>query len=380
MMKSSRRPVYFAGSDLICTHGAGIDAAARACLDGKVSPQSLTLPSFETDIALPYCGIGDARPPYERLHAVVSAVIAQSTLTPDKLHRTGLFIGTSSGDIGLHEQRYAAERAAGKTAVVIRHPFQGEMAEWLAREFNLGGPRYSFSTACSASANALLYAAWMIREGRLNHALVLGVEFHNRISLMGFNSMLLIARNGVCRPFDAAREGIVLGEAIAATLLSAEPKTPPRWKLHGGGSLCDASHPTNPAPEKIAETIQLALNDAALAAEDIAAIKAHGTGTSSNDQGEGLGMCKVFGAQPPPFTSIKPVLGHTLGACGVLETLVAQRCLEQGLLPVTAGFQTPDPTLGIAPLSANHAVARGPVLLNFFGFGGNNCSLVVTPC
>jgi 3-oxoacyl-(acyl-carrier-protein) synthase len=88
----------------------------------------------------------------------------------------------------------------------------------------------------------------------------------------------------------------------------------------------------------------------------------------------------VFGDRPPSFTSIKPVLGHTLGACGVLETLTIQRCLEQGQLPATVGFQQIDPNLGIAALSTNLSLKPGTTLLNFFGFGGNNCSLVMTPC
>ncbi|MGH8461356.1 MAG: beta-ketoacyl synthase N-terminal-like domain-containing protein [Stenotrophobium sp.] len=378
-MNRTRRPVYFIGGELVSMHGIGVDTASQACLHACAQPQPVMLPNLEADIALPYCPITDALTAYQRLHAVARTALARAQLTPEQRMRSGLFVGTSSGDIALHEQRYAAECDAGSDGIAIRHPFHGDMAEWLAREFGIDGPRYTLSTACSASANALLYAAWMIREGRIDHALVLGVEFQNRISLMGFNSMLLIARNGACRPFDVAREGIVLGEAVAATVLSATPAVSSRWQLSGGGSLCDASHPTNPAPEKIAETIRLALADAQFAASDIVAIKAHGTGTSSNDLGEGLGMRQVCG-EPPPFTSIKPVLGHTLGACGVLETLVTQRCLEQGLLPATAGFRDADPALGIVPLTANHAVKPGPVLLNFFGFGGNNCSLVMAPC
>jgi 3-oxoacyl-(acyl-carrier-protein) synthase len=379
-MNAARRPIFFSGGALVSTHGVGADAAALACLAQSVQPQRLTLPNLEADISLPYCRITDLQAPYERLRAVAEAAMSQSRISAAQRRHTGLFVGTSSGDIALHELHYAQERAATAEAIAIRHPFHGEMAEWLAREFELGGPRFTLSTACSASANALLYAAWMIREGRIDHALVMGVEFQNRITVMGFNSMLLIARTGACRPFDVAREGIVLGEAVAATVLSAEPSAAARWMLCGGGSLCDASHPTNPAPEKIAQTIRLALADAQVGAGAIVAIKAHGTGTSSNDLGEGLGMRQVFGNRLPPFTSIKPVLGHTLGACGVLETLTMQRCLERGLLPATAGFRDADPALEIAPLTANQAVNPGPLLLNFFGFGGNNCSLVMAPC
>ena len=91
-------------------------------------------------------------------------------------------------------------------------------------------------------------------------------------------------------------------------------------------------------------------------------------------------MRAVFGKRLPPFTSIKPVLGHTLGACGVLETLTIQRCLCDGTLPSTAGFEQIDAMLGIAPISANHEMKPAPMLLNYFGFGGNNCSLVIAPC
>jgi 3-oxoacyl-[acyl-carrier-protein] synthase I len=379
-MSNSRRPVYFIGSDLISTHGTGVEKAAQACLQGVIRRQTVSLPNLEADISLPYCPMQDARAPYERLHAVVDAALSQSNISNDQRLHCGVFVGTSSGDIGLHEQRYAGECANGAGAIAIRHPFHGDMAARLAHDFNLAGPIYTLSTACSASANALLYATWMIRQGRINHALVLGVELQNRISLMGFNSMMLIARGGVSRPFDLAREGIVLGEAIAATVLSAEQNQNTHWQLEGGANFCDASHPTNPAPEKIAETIRLALQDAQYTANDITAIKAHGTGTSSNDHGEALGMRQVFGDRPPSFTSIKPVLGHTLGACGVLETLTIQRCLEQGQLPATVGFQQIDPNLGIAALSTNLSLKPGTTLLNFFGFGGNNCSLVMTPC
>lgn len=379
-MTDLRRPVYFTGADLISAHGVGIEAAAQACLQGLIRRQNVLLPNLVADISLPYCPMQDERAPYERLRAVVESALLQSGISDAQRQRCGIFLGTSSGDIAMHEQRYAAESSTAANAIAIHHPFHGDMAARLTHEFQLGGPAYTLSTACSASANALLYASWMIRQGRIDHALVLGVELQNKISLMGFNSMLLIARSGISRPFDVAREGIVLGEAIAATVLSSERTESTHWRLVGGASFCDASHPTNPAPEKIAETIQLALRDACYMPAEITAIKAHGTGTSSNDLGEALGMRKAFADQPPPFTSIKPVLGHTLGACGVLETLTIQRCLEQGVLPATTGFQQIDPSLGIAALSANQPLNPGPILLNFFGFGGNNCSLVMTPC
>src|SRR3546814_12919779 len=107
------------------------------------------------------------------------------------------------------------------------------------------------------------------------------------------------------------------------------------WQLLGGASTCDTLHPTNPAPDKIATTMRMALADAGVHAGEITAIKAHGTATRANDLAEGLGLTLVFGEAPPPFTSLKPVLGHTLGACGAPETAASTAFLDHGFLPPT---------------------------------------------
>jgi 3-oxoacyl-(acyl-carrier-protein) synthase len=290
-------------------------------------------------------------------------------------------VGTSSGDMAAQERRYRKELNTDPAALPIRAPAFGSIADSLTQRLRIGGPRYTVSTACSAGANALLYAAWMIREGRADHALVVGAELRNDISLLGFSSMHLIASNG-CRPFDADRTGIVLGEVLAVTVLGCEPpqRSGRLWRLHGGATLCDHSHPTSSSPEKIALTMQRALRDAGIDSADIRAIKTHGTGTASNDLNEALGLLRSFGPQAPPFTSIKPLLGHTLGACGVAETLAIQACLDRGLLPGTSGFRDTDPEIGIRPQTVPLSIEPGPVLLNYFGFGGNNCSLVIGPC
>jgi 3-oxoacyl-(acyl-carrier-protein) synthase len=243
----------------------------------------------------------------------------------------------------------------------------------------LSGPCFSFGTACSASANALLYATWMIREGLLDHAVVVGLEWRNQLTPLGFNSMLLVARDG-CRPFDAKRNGIVLGEAVAVAVLGAGKPAHAAWQLAGGATLCDVSHPTQPSSTRIADTLRQALDDAGASIADILAIKAHGTGTPGNDLSEGQALRAVFGDEPPPFTSIKPLFGHTLGACGVVETLATLACLDADFLPGTAGFREPDAEIGLTPLTQPRELSRAPVLLNFFGFGGNNCCLVARPC
>lgn len=251
----------------------------------------------------------------------------------------------------------------------------GMLADTLARRLGVNGPCMTFNTACSSSANAALYAARLIDSGAIEHALVLGTESYNRLSLLGFASLMLVSDSGL-RPFDASRDGLVLGEGVGALVLG-RPERGRAAHISGGANLCDTSSATNSRPEAIAHVMQSALTDAGITVSDLAAIKAHGTSTPSNDKAEGEGMKLAFGDRLPPFTSMKGHFGHTLGACGALETAALLAVLDAGFLPATAGFAERDPDLGISPMTERGGAAEGHYLLNYFGFGGNNTSLVL---
>ncbi|MGH8446159.1 MAG: beta-ketoacyl synthase N-terminal-like domain-containing protein, partial [Solimonas sp.] len=321
------------------------------------------------DIVLPYFRRSGAA-------AAVSA-LAQRALPADlpRDERLGLFVGSSSSGIASHEAAYQRSVTAGIDDFPIHAPDQSRNARALHAALSLRGPHYALSTACSSAANALLYAGFALRDGTLDDALALGIEEENRISQQGFFSLMLATRT-LSKPFDAQRDGIALGEGAAVLHLSAQ-RGISRWQLLGGASLCDVSHPTNPSAQRIADTMRLALEEAGIAASEVRAVKAHGTGTRANDQAEAQGLRLLFGDAVPPFTSLKPVLGHTLGACGALETAAFAACLERGFVPPTAGFADADPELGLAPLREAAAWRGGVALLNFFGFGGNNCSLLL---
>lgn len=372
------RRVYLTGGALHCAAGEDLDRVANACMSAPPLPPRRTLDTQLGVINLPYFEFAEAQPVMTRLVALVQNVLDRAALPAAARTRIGVFVGTSSGLIQEYERAYAEEIARGDGALALRHPYTGEIAEQLAARIGSVGPRHTFTTACSAGANALLYASWMIRERQIDHALVIGAEFGNRISLLGFHGLALIAPER-CRPFDLQRAGVVLGEGAAVALLGHE-RGDATWEMLGGGTLCDTSHPTSPAAGMIAQTLRQALADARLAPADIRAIKAHGTGTPANDLAEGQGICEMFGARPPPVTSIKPVFGHTLGACGVVETLAFTRCLERGWMPATPACIEPDPEIPLTPLRENQRTDAGAVLCNYFGFGGNNCCLVLAPC
>ncbi|MEQ1439938.1 beta-ketoacyl synthase N-terminal-like domain-containing protein [Fontimonas sp. SYSU GA230001] len=377
-MAPGARPVYLRAGDVLCAAGRGAAAAAEACLQQSTHPARIEFSSLGVPVQLPYFRIDGARgAPDADLLRLARDVIDAAQIDDARRRRMGLFLGTSSGGIAQHEHDYAEAVARDPDALAIFNPDQSRSATRLYSALGLQGPNFTLSTACSSAANALLYATWAVREGHVDDALVVGIEFENRVSQQGFHSLLLATRE-LSRPFDLRRDGIMLGEGAAVAVISRDPpRRGPVWRLRGGGTFCDTTHPTNPSAAQIAHTIRLALTDAGVAAEQIGAIKAHGTGTRANDLSEGLGLREVFGERVPPFTTIKPVLGHTLGACGLLETLAFAACLDRGRIPATRHFEQPDPEIGIAPLTAPAPWTGGPVLLNTFGFGGNNCALVL---
>jgi 3-oxoacyl-(acyl-carrier-protein) synthase len=373
------RPVYLAGGELLSCHGGGIAAAASACLAQIAAPGRVTAPYMAGELTLPYYRLRDGQTSVrETLRKLGESALHSAGVGTDARRRTALLLGSSSLDVNLHEQQYLEARGKDPDAIPLRNPDQGFVAECLATDLGLQGPRYTLLTACSASANALLYAAWMIRREIVDEALVVGTELFNLTSLLGFHGMLLLSKSGTCRPFDVRRDGIVLGEAVAVAVLSNKPGRA-RWRIAGGATLCDTAQPTNSVPGKIAEVIAKALLDSGYSAQDIACVKAHGTATGANDLSEAAGIRAVFPRGVPPMTSIKPVLGHTLGACGVVETLTMLECLERGVIPAAANYAEADPELPLQPLTRNQPYRGGPVLLNYFGFGGNNCALVIAP-
>jgi 3-oxoacyl-(acyl-carrier-protein) synthase len=278
--------------------------------------------------------------------------------------------GSNALALAEHDYLRLLTESPGKRPIV-RDP--SALAGQLARELGARGAVLTFSTACSSSANALLVARDLLARGKVARALVVGVESLNAITLAGFQSLLLLDAHG-CRPFDAQRAGLQLGEGAAALLLEREGAGP---RLLGGANLCDIHHVTSASPDgaAMARCMRAALDDAGVAA--VAAIKAHGTGSRENDAAEAAAMRTVFGAAIPPFTALKRYFGHTLGACGAIETVAMLAALENGFVPAAGGFESADETLGCTPLTANGSAAHGTYLLNYFGFGGNYASLVI---
>jgi len=287
-----------------------------------------------------------------------------------------LFVGSSSFDISVSESLYRKELAAGGDSLPLRSSSFGNLAEAVQERFGLRGEDYTFNTACTASANGAWYAARLIQAGAIDHALVLGVELVNDLTALGFFGLGLLTRTTM-RPFDPDRDGLALGEACSALVLG--PGDPDRSYLRGGANLCDTHSmvAANTDGSMVAAVIEQALADAALPAAAIAAVKAHGTATPSNDEAEAAGMLRAF-ATVPPICALKPFIGHTLGACGLTELVLFYRAIERGFLIATPGIGSDPAALGVVLNQTERPLSQGHFMLNSFGFGGNNTALVIS--
>jgi 3-oxoacyl-(acyl-carrier-protein) synthase len=252
----------------------------------------------------------------------------------------------------------------------------------IADYFGLYGHSLAVATACSSGALAIAAAAEMIQTGEADVMLAGGTDSLSRTTWSGFHSLLLVDSAG-CRPFDANRAGISLGEGAAVLVLEAEETARRRGakmlaRLAGWGASCDAHHTTAPHPEGAGAVaaMQSALRCAGLEPSAIDYVNAHGTGTRDNDLAESKALKTVFGGRVPPFSSTKRVFGHALAASGAIEAVVCVEALRRQELPPNPGFSAPDPAIGLEPITALRRAPLTHVMSNSFGFGGNNAALI----
>ena len=374
--------VYIRGCGVVSSLGRGLAAQREALASGRSRPEALVLDDLDERRGSYLYHRVDRPAGPDRLrgmaHDAMDDALANACLSDGERRKAALFVGTSSSEIGESEWLYEQDVRRGEPDFPMRVSGHGRFTSELCRAYGFYGGEFLFSTACSSSANALIYAFRMIRAGLLDDAVVLGTECFNKISLYGFDALML-ASDAPSRPFDRDRRGLVLGEGVAALVLSSRPAPRAERPVYvlGGSNLCDTTSATNSSPQAVADVMREALTDSGVHPSQVRAVKAHGTSTPTNDLVEGQAMCAVFD-DPPPFTSLKSMIGHTLGACGALETAGILACLDAGFFPPTANFENPMDDLPIAPVASPRPVEPGHFLLNFFGFGGNNSSLVIS--
>jgi 3-oxoacyl-[acyl-carrier-protein] synthase-1 len=349
------KPVYLAGRGLACTLGLDVQSSVTAMRTGGDATSFCFLPG-EPGERFPYRAIAGVRGDWtERTRELIRRVALEAGVQPAR--DGALFIATSSFDIGAVEQG-----AAGMDYTA----FADQLAAWLAWV----GPVYVVSTACTSSLNAMLAAHALLRSGAVQDALVLGVESNNRLTLGGFAALQLLSP-GRSKPFGAQRDGLVLGESVAALRLST--REPSLWKMLGGANVVDGTQPTSACASAMVRMYQSALAHCGLAADAIDLIKVQAAGSPGNDAIEAQGLRDMFQAMPA-LVSLKSVIGHTMGASGAAEIALLTACLERGVWPVYA--DAVDAALGVN-LAVHQPDAVRRVMATILGFGGGHSTVVL---
>ncbi|MEO8079918.1 MAG: beta-ketoacyl-[acyl-carrier-protein] synthase family protein [Caldimonas sp.] len=293
--------------------------------------------------------------------------------------RIALVLGTSTSSIGATEDAYRALDAEGRFPAGNRNPrvhTMHSLGGFVQEALALEGPNVTVSTACSSSAKVFATAERMIRLGLVDAAVVGGVDTLCGSVLFGFNALQLVSTEP-CRPFDAARSGISLGEAAGFALLERAEAGSAAPRLVGYGESSDAHHMSTPHPEGLGAERALddALARAGIGAEAVAYVNLHGTASAKNDEVEAALVARRFPASTHA-SSTKGLTGHTLGAAGIVEAVASLLAIDAGLKPGTVNTRDLDavcgPQIRLAPAQGEVRYA----LSNSFGFGGNNCVLV----
>jgi len=295
-------------------------------------------------------------------------------------HRIAVIIGTSTSGILETEQAYRQRNAQGKLPGNFNYRTTHEnysVANFVRRYLALQGPALTISTACSSSAKVFASASRLIANGLCDAAVVGGVDSLCMTTLYGFSSLEIVSTTP-CRPADAQRSGISIGEAAGFALLEKSKGQDDSVCLLGYGESSDAYHMSSPHPEGAGANLAMsrALQRSGLEPAQIDYINLHGTATRANDSAEDLAVSGLFGSNTP-CSSTKGWTGHTLGAAGITEAVIACLCLREGLIPASLNTTTVDPDFSMNVLLENRCLPVQRVLSNSFGFGGNNASIIL---
>ncbi len=394
------RRVVVTGIGAVTSVGLGVKAFAKAMRDGVSGVSEIT--SFDTTgfATNKGCEVRGFEPQQwvHRLNpaslgrsaqfAVAAAVMAVKDAAIDRKQlsagRCGVSIGTTDGESQVIDRLTEQAVRGGYASIsydLIRQVPSHHISFAISRELELDGGAVTIPTACSAGNYAIGYAYDSISLGDTDFMLCGGADSICRKTFAGFYRLGTIAPE-VCQPFDSARKGILTGEGAGVILLESLDSALARGariyaEVLGYGLTCDADHMVAPNKSSIARCIRLAHKNAGISANDVDYVCAHGTGTVANDITEAGAIHEVFGERMPPVSSIKSMIGHTMGAASALASIACAVAVEEGFIPPTINHRETDPScdLDCVPNRSREAELR-IVQNNGFAFGGNNAITV----
>ena len=306
----------------------------------------------------------------------------EARLSGDALKAVPFISATTVGGMDRRELFHDQENDCDREHALIATHNCGTSTQLIASQFGDFAFLSTISTACSSATNAIITGANMLRCGLAEIVVVGGAECLSKFHLNGFNTLMILDRQP-CRPFDADRAGLNLGEGAAYLVMETAASVSrrgvrPLCSLDGYGNACDAFHQTASSPDGEGAFLAMteALQMAGLEPADIQYVNAHGTGTPNNDQSESTALQRVFGSEMPFVSSTKSFTGHTTSASGSVEAVICIIAMNWQFLPPNINWQTPMEN-GIIPVVGTYSpVELRHVMSNAFGFGGNDSSVV----
>ena len=301
--------------------------------------------------------------------------------------RIGVIVGTTMADAQRIEEmdKTWVELSEKDVDAKLIPQYPGSvLASNLGFELSTEGPAVSIPTACSAGNYSIGYSYDLIREGKVDYMLAGGADPFSRIEFTGFNRLFAVAPDK-CQPFDKNRKGMMVGEGAGVVFLESLDTAVKRKaniyaEILGYALSCDAHHMTAPSADGIVRVIDKAIKNSGIGTDDVDYISAHGTGTPANDKAECSAVKKVFGDRYKeiPMSSIKSMLGHTMGAASAIEAIACCLAIKEGIIPPTINYETADPECDIdcVPNKARKKAIK-TALNNSLAFGGNNACLVM---
>jgi len=388
--------VFVTGMGIISAIGDSVSANRDALINGRTGISDLTL--FPTKYAgvLP-CGEiktttdslkeklnahehGVTRTNLLALHALREAIedagLSQQILTADD---TALIGASTVGGMCLTDELYHDANKSDNGSEYLASYDCGSVNIYLQSRYKIGGIINTINTACSSSANAIMYGARLIKNGLAKRAIVGGADSLAKFTINGFKALHILS-DEKCRPFDNDRKGLNLGEVAAFLVLEKEEDIAGKRvyaEVTGYGNSNDAFHPSSISDDGDGPYLSMreALNVAGINEHEISFINAHGTATENNDETESRAMIRLFNT-PPPFASTKGHTGHTLGAAGAVEAVYSILSLYYQELYPALQFKLPIESTGLIPQLSYTSASLKHIMSNSFGFGGNCSSLI----
>lgn len=318
---------------------------------------------------------------YTLLNNSISQAIEDSKLSKEEQKELHIFIGSTCMSISINEEQSQLYYNNQSTKMLEEIGY-GNIGTFAENIVNSKHKATLLQTACTSTANSLAYASELIQENKIKRALIIGIELFNKSTYKGFESLMLLSKTGIYKPFDKESDGLILGESCSAIVLDSRKNGNSCFEVISSNTSFDNYSITgsNPSGETTSNSMQKALKKANLTPKELTCIKAHATGSENSNLSEAKAIDNLFKFynETTNVVILKPFLGHTLGACGTSEIVLLCEFIKEGILPKTLNYKHGYDDISFEPLLNNTEVSDTTVLYQFIGFGGSNSTIILS--